>query len=236
MKSFSTHPLYRAIVQPNPKATKVLFYLTSYAFPWWVYIIPIIRFRRMGYEVVVYDLHDAILENIDPNILPSTTTKLIEDMASRQSQYEANGIKIFHGIGNSLGSYLIFNYALRYQLQALVLNGGGSIADVIFHAKNGSWKKIASAYAEIGFDHKKLHALWAEFDLPTLGKNIKASRVLLAYSLKDGTIPLESTEGIRDGLYASGKEIYAKTDNLPHILSVVSNSFRVKSLYKFLNG
>lgn len=236
MKPSDSKPLFRAMVKPNAKATKVLFYVTSYAFPWWVYAIPIVRFRRMGYEVVVYDLHDEIVADIDPNILPSTATKLIEDMAHKQNEYEVKGIKTFHGIGNSLGSYLIFNYALRHPLQALVLNGGGSIADVIFHAKGGSWKNIANAYTEKGFDHKKLQTFWAEFDLPTLGKKMKADKVLLAYSLKDGTIPLDSTVGFRDGLRASGKEIYTKTDNLPHVLSVVSNSFRVRSLYRFLNS
>lgn len=237
MKYTDTNPhLFRPIIKTNPKADKVLFYLTSYAFPWWVYAIPIARFRRMGYEVVVYDFHDTLLDNDDPTVLPTTTRKLIQDMADKQKQYEARGIKTFHGIGNSLGSYLIFNYALRYPLNAVVLNGGGSIADVIFHHRSGSWKRIADRYTKKGYNRKKLYELWAEFDLPTLGKNIKAEKILMTWSLKDGVIPRSSTEGFAAGIKASDKEMFQEIDNLPHILSVANNSFKVRKLYKFLNS
>jgi pimeloyl-ACP methyl ester carboxylesterase len=228
--------LFRAIIKPNPKATKVLFYLTSYAFPWWVYAVPIGRFRRMGYEVVVYDFNDALIKNEDPSILPKTIIDIVDDISTRRKEYQSRGVHTFHGIGNSLGSYVVFNYAIRYSLHAMVLNGGGSIADIIFHHKDGSWKKIANAYTQKGYDKQRLRELWAEYDLPTLGQKIKAEKVLITWSLNDGTIPRTSSEGFIAELKASGKQMSVKTDNLPHVLSVISNSTRVKSIYRFLNN
>lgn len=231
----SNEQFFRIRVRHKSKATKVLFYLTSYAFPWWVYSLSIFSFTRLGYEVVVYDFPDTIVENDNPDILPKTILGLIEDMQRRQQDYQAKGISTFHGIGNSLGSYLLFNFVLRYPLDAIVLNGGGSISDVIFHAQSGSWKKIATAYSQKGYDYSKLRKLWAEFDLPTLGKNIKADRVLIMWSLRDGTIPRRSTEGFIIGMQSSGKQVTSTTDSLPHIYSVIKNSLRIKLLYRFLN-
>lgn len=228
--------LFKVVVTRNPKALKILFYLTSYAFPWWAYKVPIERFKKLGYEVVVYDFDDTVIENTDPTVLPTTVELLTKEIHERCEHYVKKGITTFHGIGNSLGSYMIYNYALRYPIDAIVLNSGGSVADIIFGGKGGTWAKIAASYELQGVNQQKLKFLWADSDDPKLGKNIKAKRILLQYSLKDGTIPLQSTLKFVDSLKASGKSLTLEINNLPHIRSVLKNSHQVKHIYRFLNS
>ena len=236
MRSSDHTDIYRVMVRKNPKADKVLFYLTSYAFPWWVYIVPIWRFRKRGYEVVLYDFDNAIVENDDPTILPNTTLNVVSDMARRRKDYEASGITTFHAIGNSLGSYMVFNYAIRYPLTAIVLNGGGSIADILFHHVDGSWKRAADAYLQKGYDQQKLRKLWADFEDPKLGKKVQADKILITWSRNDGTIPSDSTVAFVAAIKTSGKKVFTETDDRSHVLSVIRNSFKVKKLYTFLNS
>lgn len=227
---FSVH------VKSRPDPTKVLFYFTSYKMPWWIFIIPIVRFNRLGYEVVVYSLHDEVMENEDPSILPGVTSAIIDDVTRRREQYAKRGIKTFHGIGNSLGSYMMFNCSLRIPFAAIVLNSVGSAADVLFSTNHRHLKKTTSAYKKQHYTQEKLYELWKEFDTPSNGHAIKSPKILVTYSLGDTLVPPRGSIELIKALEKHDKKYEARVDHLPHEASIFLNSLKVKDLYKFLNS
>jgi hypothetical protein len=232
----TSNKLFKVIVKENPKATKVLFYFASYRFSWRIYWLPVLRLRNRGYEVVVYDIDDFVVESHDPKTLPRAAKELIYDVKTRQNEYKNKGINTYHGVGNSLGSYLLFNCALRVPFDAIVLNGSGSVADVIFSVKKGPLKKTAEQYKLASIDLEKLSDLWKEYDKPDLGKGIKANRILITWSTKDGLVPTNSSRDFIKSIKSSGKKVVVKEDTLPHVGSIFLNSHNVKFLYQFLNA
>lgn len=220
---------FRTYVVRNSKLNKVLFFHTSYGFPWWVYYLQIHMYRYFGYEVVVYDYSNKVLDNEDPKILPMVVEDVVKDMKIRVESYESRGIKIFHGIGNSLGSYFVYNYALRNYLAAIMLNAGGSVSDIIFHNNKMSYKKQ-------GYDKAAIDKLWSKYDSPELGQNIHTEKTLITLSRNDKTIPPESSRKLVESIQASQSHVVVKYDSLPHVASVVLNSWRLFSISKFFNN
>lgn len=233
--SNSDRQLFKVIVKSNPSAKKVLFYMSSYKFRWWIYVIPVLRFRSLGYEVAVYDFDDEILESSDPKTLPTATQSIINDVANRQAKYKQNNIKIFHGIGNSLGGYMLFNCAVRLPFSAIVLNGIGSMAGLIFGYDTNILKHTVEQYHLSNIDHQKLLKLWTEFDSPNQGKYIKAEKILITHTINDKVIPPEGTKDFIKAIKSSGKSVDVKTDSSSHQVSTMRNSHKIKQLNDFLN-
>ena len=232
----SSSPYFTVYVKPRPDATKVLFYFTSYKVPWWIFIVPILRFRRLGYEVIVYSLHDEIMENEDTRVLPSVTQDIINDVAARRQAYVKQGIQTFHGIGNSLGSYMMFNSSQRIPFSAIVLNSVGSAADVLFSTKRRSLRKATEAYIAQNHTHDSLQNLWTEFDRPSNGHAIKSPKILITYSEKDGLVPSSGPAELMQALDAHNKKYEVKVDHLPHEASILFNALQVRRIYQFLNS
>lgn len=227
---------FSVYVKSRPTATKVLFYFTSYKMPWWVFIIPILRFRRLGYEVIVYSLHDEIMENNDTSVLPTVTMDIINDVANRQKAYRKRGIQIFHGIGNSLGSYMMYNSSRRISFSAIVLNSVGSAAEVLFSTARKDLKKSTEAYRMQNHTRETLQELWTEFDRPSNGHGIKSPKILITYSEKDGLVPPSGPYEMMQALDAHNRKYEVKVDHLPHEASIFFNAHQVRFLYNFLNS
>jgi len=204
--------------------------------PWWIYIVPILRFRRLGYEVVVYSLHDEIMENEDTGILPAVTADIINDVAERRKQYIDQGIETFHGIGNSLGSYMMYNSSRRIPFSAIVLNSVGSAAEVLFSTDRKDLKKSAEAYKTQNHTRETLQNLWDEFDRPSNGHGIKSPKILITYSEKDGLVPPSGPAEMIQALDIHNRNYEVKVDHFPHEVSIFLNSLQVRRLYKFLNS
>lgn len=230
------HPHFSVHIKPRSTPRKVLFYFSSYRTPWWVYLVPILRFRRLGYEVVVYDLENDIMENNDTSILPTTVRAILDDMSARREAYIKQGVETFHCIGNSLGSYMAFNGSQRIPFDGVVLNSVGSAAEVLFTTKHRHLKKTTARYVQQRHDRESLQKIWEEFDRPSNGHRILAPRVLITYSLKDELIPPTGPVELMQSLEASGIKYEAHVDHLPHIASILLNAYRVRSIYRFLNS
>lgn len=186
--------LFKVLVKQNPNARKVLFFLCSFRSSWRVYALAIQRFKKLGYEVVVYDINDIVLQNDDPQILLTAVDLVIEDINQRKRHYTEKGITIFDGIGNSLGSFLLYNYAVRYPLRKVILNIGGYMTRVIFEANNRHIKKTRRNYIAKGIDQDTLAKLWASIDDVSLGKQLKPEETLLFRAINDKYASEENTK------------------------------------------
>ena len=181
----TTDKLFTVRLKQNPNAEKVLFFLCSFRSSWKVYALAIQRYKKLGYEVVVYDINDVVLQNDDPQILVTAIGQVIDDINERKKYYVQKGITIFDGIGNSLGSFFLYNYTVRFPLRKIILNIGGYMTSVIFEANNRHIKKTKQKYIANGIDRAKLAKLWASIDDVALGKQLKSQETLLFRALND---------------------------------------------------
>ena len=234
MKKEDQIALFRVILKSNQKATKVLFFLTSYRAPWFVYTLSIYKLRRNGYEVVVYDFKDEILDNDNPQILIDTVNNLNEDMQGRVKEYEKRGIHIFDGVGSSLGSFLLYNYAVRYPLRKLALNIVTRLANVIFGASDENILKTRQSYVNKGYNLRKLEEAWKEIDSPSLGSRLKSKETLVFTALNDKYVTRASSEAAIRGIKSSQTHLkVVQNQRSGHTTSVLKNAHS-KILLDFL--
>jgi len=213
-----------------------MFYLTSYRVPWYVFKRSIEKLRGLGYEVVVYDFNDYILNNNDPGVLPKAIYEVIVDINARKSAYEKLGIDIFDASGHSLGSFFLFNYATRYPLRKIVLNVGGIMAKVIFNARAHSIVKTREEYKKLGLDAKKLQEMWKDIDSPTiLGANMKAQKVLFYIAKHDSFVSADEAKVVIDGIKSSNTNVTVRTNNHLGHRGVVFKNAHSKGFYKFIS-
>ncbi len=227
-------PLFRVVLKPNPSAKKVIFFLTSYRAPWFIYTFALKTLKKNGYEVVAYDFNDRVLDNDDPTLLPTFVKDLNQDIQSRVLVYQKSGISIFDGVGSSLGSFLLYNYCTRYPLRKVSLNIVSYMARVIFTASDKNIYKIRQRYIDKGYDLAKLEKAWKEIDSPESGKNVKAEQLLLFTALNDKYVSVESANEVIKNIKMSNTKlaIYVN-ERLGHRTSVLRN-VHSKRLMKFL--
>ena len=213
------------LVKANANAEKVLIFITSYKVPWYVYKLPIEKLRRKGYEVVVYDLNDYILDNDNPNVLLRVVEEINEDINSRINDYKKRGITIFDAFGNSLGSFMVYNYAVRYPLRRIILNTGGYMARIIFDTTDRRLGKTRQNYQKKGMDLATLEKYWYSVDTPELGKNIKSEETLMLSSLKDKHITNDATSELIQNISLSKTKLsVGKNPRLKHSATVLKNA------------
>jgi pimeloyl-ACP methyl ester carboxylesterase len=218
-------PLFKVVLKPNPAAKKVLFFVCSYKITWHVYALTIARLRRAGYEVVVYDLNDYILDNDSPKVLLRAVNEINIDINTRITAYKAIGIKIFDAYGNSLGSFIVYNYAIRYPLRKIVLNTGGYMSRIIFNTTDKRLSKTKKRYEVRGYDKSKLDTAWLSIDNPPLGRGIRAAETFLLISLKDKHIKNADSEELISNIAASGTQLIVnKNTHLRHSATVIKNA------------
>ncbi len=234
MNAMHGAPLFKAIVKSNPKAQKVIFFLTSYRAPWFIYTLVISKLRKSGYEVVVYDFKDSILDNDNPDILPEFVKDLSDDIHSRVLNYEKRGILIFDGVGSSLGSFLLYNYCLRYPLRRIGLNTVSYMSQVIFTSSDRHISKTRRSYEAKGYDLPKLEEAWQSIDSPSSGKNLKAEETLIFTALNDKFVTRESVKTVLKNTRLSKTKLTVSTNKkLGHSASVIKNAHS-KQLLEFL--
>jgi pimeloyl-ACP methyl ester carboxylesterase len=225
MISNKNKPLFRVLVKPKASSKKVLFFLTSYKVPWYVYKFSIMKFKKGGYEVVIYDLNDYILDNDDPKVLLKAVEDINGDISARISAYKSRGISIFDAIGNSLGSFFVYNYAVRYPLRRIVLNTGGYMARIIFNSTDRRLGNTRQRYQEKGFDLQSLEVYWKAIDAPELGRNLKSEETFMLASLKDKHIANDATDELIANMSKSKtKLMVSKNARLRHSAAVITNA------------
>lgn len=218
-------PLFRILLKLNPAAIKVVFFITSYRVPWYIYKFPIEKLRKNGYEVVIYDLNDYIIENEDPHVLLQAVSEINADINTRISTYKKKGIIIFDGFGNSLGSFFVYNYAIHYPLRRIVLNTGGYMSRLIFNTRDRRVHKTRSSYLAKGFTQDIIEKLWESIDTPSIGQNMKAQETFLLTSLKDKHITNETAAEVAKNIALSGTNFSVHhTPGLRHSATVLKNS------------
>lgn len=226
--------LFRVVLRPNPKARKVLFYIASYKFSWRVFMFSVAKMRRLGYEVVVYDVNDYMLDSGNPKTLIRAVNEICEDIHVRQEAYKTKGIEIFDAVGSSLGAFLLFNYAVRYPLRKVALNTGGYMARVIFDSSDKRVIKARKRYETNGFDFKNLEKTWAVIDDPKLGRLVKAQHTLFFTSLNDLHVTNEAAHELRENMKLSPTNLEVYTNkHLGHTAAVFKNAHS-KKLKDFL--
>ncbi|MDO8265976.1 MAG: hypothetical protein Q7T41_03470, partial [Candidatus Saccharibacteria bacterium] len=225
---------FKAITKKNKNANKVLLYLTSYRAPWFVYKLSINKLQKMGYEVVVYDFKDSILDNDDPLFLPKFVEYLCEDINSKVINYQKNGIETFDAIGNSLGSFLLYNYATRYPLRKIALNMVSYMSLVIFTSKDKRIAKTLKSYLSQGYTLEKLQKAWQSIDSTKSGKDVKANSTLIFSALKDKYVTPESAEKVVQSIKMSPTSLTVyKNTKLGHNASTVKNAHSKELLEYF---
>lgn len=230
---YSTY--FKAVAKGNPDATKVLFYLTSYRAPWFVYSLAIRKLQKAGYEIVVYDFKDSVLDNDNPYFLPKFIEVLCKDMQSRVASYQNRGIGIFDGVGNSLGSFLLYNYTIRFPLRKIALNMVSYMSLVIFTSKDSRITKTRNTYLKQGFDLPKLQKAWETIDSPKTGKELKSDETMLFTALNDKYVTPESAQMVIDNIKISPtKLVVYKNLKLGHNASTVKNAHSKAMLEFFL--
>ena len=217
-------PLFKVFIRKNIRAKKVLFFLCSFRSSWKIYTLAIQRFKRAGYEVVVYDINDVVLQNDSPQLLIDAVSQINENINQRIKAYQDQGIVIFDGIGNSLGSFLLYNYAVRFPLRKIILNIGGYMTRVIFEADNRHIKKTKQKYLAKGINLDKLAELWASIDDVSLGKQLKSEHTLLFRALKDKYASKEATAlAIETMRNSPTKFTVIQNEKLGHSAAVLKN-------------
>ncbi len=236
MKSKKEKPLFRVLLHSKSAAEKVLFFVTSYKVPWYVYKLPIEKLRRVGYEVVVYDLNDYILDNDDPEVLIKAVQEINADINNRVTGYKQHGITVFDAFGNSLGSFIVYNYAVRYPLRKIVLNTGGYMSRIIFDTTDRRLRKTRKNYEARGLDLKSLEEYWQAIDSPDLGKNLKSQETFFLTSLKDKHITNEAASHLIDHMALSETKLkVSKNSRLKHSASVFKNAHSKQIFDFFVN-
>jgi pimeloyl-ACP methyl ester carboxylesterase len=216
-------PLFKVILKRNPVAQKVIFFVCSYKITWHVYVLTIARLRRAGYEVVIYDLNDYLLDNDDPSILIRGVKEINDDINRRMAAYKSDGIKTFDAYGNSLGSFIVYNYAVHYPLRKI--NTGGYMSRIIFATTDRRLGKTKRRYEAKGYDHQKVDEAWTSIDTPALGRDIKAKETFLLLSLKDKHITNEAGEELIKNIAASSTRlVVSKNKHLRHSATVIKNA------------
>lgn len=226
--------LFKVLVKKNSKADKVLFYLTSYRAPWYIYALPIEKLRKSGYEVVIYDYSNRVLDNDDPQILINVVRESNEDIKSRIQGYRKRGIVTFDAVGNSLGSFFAYNYSVRYALRKVSLNTVSYLARVIFNSSDKNIIKIRRDYVRKGYNQSKLETAWKEIDSPELGSKFKAETILIFTALNDRYVAQDNYEEVVKNISLSNTKLeVVNNKKLGHSAAVLKNAYS-KRLYKFL--
>lgn len=226
---------FKVVVKRMPESTKVLFYLTSYRAPWFVYSFAINRLQKAGYEVVVYDFKDSVLDNEDPYFLPEFVEFLCKDMQSKVTFYQKRGVSTFDGVGNSLGSFLLYNYSIRYPLRKIALNMVSYMSVVIFTSKDSRIAKTRNNYLNKGFDLPKLQKTWQQIDSPQTGKELKSDETMLFTALKDKYVTPDSAQMVIDNIKTSPTRLNVhKNIKLGHNASTIKNAHSKAMLEFFL--
>lgn len=216
--------LFKVVVRENTHANKVLFFLCSFRSSWKIYALAIHRFKRAGYEVVVYDINDVVLQNDNPQLLIDVVSQVNEDINQRIKTYKDDGITVFDGIGNSLGSFLLYNYAVRFPLRKVILNIGGYMTRVIFEADNRHIKKTRQNYLSKGISQEMLAELWATIDDVALGTQLKSEETLLFRALNDKYASKEATAlAIKTMRKSPTKFTVIQNKKLGHSAAVLKN-------------
>ena len=216
---------YKVITKKNNSAQKVLFYLTSYRAPWFVYKLSINKLQKIGYEVVVYDFKDSILDNDDPLFLPKFVEYLCKDINSKVVDYQKAGIGIIDAVGNSLGSFLLYNYAIRHSLRKIALNMVSYMSLVIFTSKDRRIAKTRKSYLSQGYTLEKLQKAWQSIDSPKSGKDVKAKSTLIFSALTDKYVTPESAEKVVESIKLSSTKLQvSKNTKLGHNAATVKNA------------
>jgi hypothetical protein len=209
--------------------------MTSFGFPWWVYIISIIRLWLKGYSLHIFAFKRSIIVNEDPRILSNTVIEVVEKMHSLRIKHDGMGVEDVGAIGNSLGAYMVFNNCSRHSLDNVILNGGGSISDMLFKPLRPIFEKVRKAYVSKGYDKKYVDSLWADIDDPAKGEETLALNILLQRSTQDDTIIPTSTTKFIEAFKRSSANLILEENTKSHIGSVFVNSTRVKRIDKFLS-
>jgi hypothetical protein len=224
LRNSATQPLYKTIIKRNKNAKKVLFFITSYMAPWSVYRLIVRQLQCRGYEVIVYDINDYILNNKDPHVLLLAINEINTDIHAKVLDYQKAGITIFDGIGNSLGSFLMYNYAICYPLRKVILNIGGYMSRVVFLSKDWRVARIRKNYERIGLNMMDLNKLWVDIDSPTTAKRLKCLQILLFTSRRDVFVSNESANELIRSLQKTPVQITVHINKyLGHTLAVIKN-------------
>lgn len=180
----------------------------------------------------MYDFKNIVFESNDPRTTINFVDTFVNDMHERVLQNNSLQVDV---IGNSLGSWLAFNYSVRYPVAHAVFNSGGSAAEMLFAAIRGSFLKTKVLYESQGFDVSTLKHLWRSIDSIALGKKLKAKQSMFLWSPNDGVIPKRGTQELIKSMQASGHKLQVVKGNGRHIPTVFVNAHRLKNIQRFLS-
>ncbi len=215
----------------SPKA--VVFYLTSYKAPWYMYLWPILRLRLKGLDVIVYNFDDRIIENDDPHILVEAVKQVCDSINGYVEEYDKRNISVLGGIGNSLGSYFMYNYCYRYPLDRVVLNSVGTIEITMFDAITPHFNDIKQRYIARGYDRDMVHQLWRNNDRHEFGEKLKVKHALVTVSNNDQLVPAQTTEKTIQSILSGNFESEIIRDNRRHGWSVMYHAHNLTRIFNF---
>jgi hypothetical protein len=220
---------YIELKRKNPRGRVVYFH--SYGAPSLAFALPELSLYLAGYSVRCYKFNDDILNVADPELLLRAVSEVTRDI---QSWNKTNNYPL-HGIGNSMGSFLLWCIALDVSLINLILNGTGSMAETIF-TRPDTITSTRYRYTKLGVTLEDLKFAWGKYEIPESGENIKAKNILLTRSTSDNVIPVTSGDAYANSLRQSKAKVIERTDTRRHGMSIFANAYKIRKVLNFIRS
>jgi hypothetical protein len=184
-------------------ATATVIFVCPYSAPIQKVRFAIRRLLRAGHHVVAYQTTTAVFTEADPVILPELISEVREDIRSRISKLQAEGVTEFGFFGSSLGSFILYNCVGREipELRWGVFNTGGNIARGVW-----SMPALRQRHVERGWSLPRLEEAWAELQWPDFGR-LDGCRFVFAGSRRDRVAPLCDISHYLGPMFRAGAEV-----------------------------
>jgi hypothetical protein len=184
-------------------ATATVIFVCPYSAPIQKVRFAIRRLLRAGHHVVAYQTTTAVFTEADPEILPKLICEVREDIRSRISKLQADGVTEFGFFGSSLGSFILYNCIGREipELRWGVFNTGGNIARGVW-----SMPTLRQRHVERGWSLPRLEEAWAKLQWPDFGR-LDGCRFVFASSRRDRVAPLCDISHYLGPMFQAGAEV-----------------------------
>jgi hypothetical protein len=181
------------------------------------------RLVRAGHHVVAYQAATAVFTEGDPVILRELICEVREDIRSRISELQGEGVTEFGFFGSSLGSFILYNCVGREipELRWGVFNTGGNIARGVW-----SMPALRERHVARGWSLPRLEETWAELQWPDFGR-LDGCRFVFAGSRRDRVAPLCDISHYLGPMVRAGAEVSVyEVPALSHRTAVIAGLWK----------
>lgn len=196
------------------------------------YLPAIRKYRKAGFDVILYRFHTKAIRELDAMSLPDAIEELCTIVASNEKEFSSNLQGIV--LGNSMGSVFAWHAASRIDsIEKIVANTGYAlISKHIYEDKIGThWRK---KLIKDGISQNEFHSMISKYEPISVFDKLKDKKVLLCMNRDDNVIGFDQAALFLESLKMNNiNYTYIENHSMKHGTAILKNLMS-KSLIDFL--